>query len=156
MEPRSSLTWRRWVTGSVGDDLVRLDRGGRRKRTRTIKRRDDGGTTSPRSRPDGRTVACVYGTDGDPDHASPVAAAGRPETGRRRDVARKLDRVADDARLGGRRFGPSSSRPTTTAHTAAFRLDLAGERLTLLAAGSSFTDLCPSPDGSAVYALRST
>jgi dipeptidyl aminopeptidase/acylaminoacyl peptidase len=149
-------TWRRWIAGSVGDDLVRIDRGGRggRKRRRVLGKAP-GTWHDPAISPDGRTIAVVYGTDGDRDHAATewlrlVDSA----TGKARDVAHKLDRWPMTPV-----WAADGSAVFFTAHDdgadAVYRLDLAGERLTMLAGGSAFADLCPSPDGAFVYALRS-
>jgi dipeptidyl aminopeptidase/acylaminoacyl peptidase len=144
-------TWRRWVPGSVGDDLVRIDRAGRK---RTVLGKAPGTWHDPAISPDGRTIAVVYSTDGDKDHAmTEWLRLVDAKTGKARDVTRKLDRWPTWPV-----WAKDGSAVFFTAHDdgadAVYRLDIAGERLTMLAAGSAFGDLCPSPDGSSLYALR--
>src|SRR5438876_5797441 len=146
-------TWRRWVPGSVGDDLVRIDRGGRKRRK--VLGGAPGTWHDPAISPDGKTIAVIYGTDGDRDHASTESLRLVDSvTGSTREVARQLDRWPMPPV-----WSADGSAVFFTAHDdgadSVYRLDVRGERLTRLATGSAFTDLCPSSDGSVVYALRS-
>jgi dipeptidyl aminopeptidase/acylaminoacyl peptidase len=145
-------TWRRWLPGSVGDDLIRFDRSGR---TRMVLGKGPGTWHDPAISPDGRTIAVVYGTDGDKDHASTEWLRLVDATsGKARDVTRKLDRWPMTPV-----WSADGSAVFFTAHDegadAVYRLDLKGERLTMLTTGSAFSDLCPSPDGASIFALRS-
>src|SRR5207249_3115638 len=91
----------------------------------------------------------------DHDHASTECLRlVESVTGSTREVARQLDRWPMSPV-----WSADGSAVFFTAHDdgadSVYRLDVRGERLTRLATGSAFTDLCPSSDGSVVYALRS-
>ncbi|HXX59795.1 MAG TPA: S9 family peptidase [Candidatus Sulfotelmatobacter sp.] len=106
--------------------------------------------------PDGRSVACVRADLGAPDRAEShslwlidLASGGG------HDPAPGIDLWPDGLAWSadGKALFFVADRQ---GHQAAFRLDLDGGRLTCLAATGTLSDLCPSPDGHWVYALRST
>ncbi|HZB51341.1 MAG TPA: prolyl oligopeptidase family serine peptidase, partial [Mycobacteriales bacterium] len=109
----------------------------------------------PAFSPDGRTLACVQEDLGDWDRAP-------HRTLRLVDVGTGEGRDA----LPGRELWPAAPvfSPTgdvlffvsdDSGHSPAFRLDLATGTVIRLTATGAYTDLTPSPDGTALYALRS-
>jgi len=146
-------TWRRSVLGAVGDDLVILDRGGAERRVLTDGR---GSSADPAVSPDGRSIAAVRFDDGNPDLAvSSWLVVFDVETGAERRVAATFD------------DWPSHPVWTPDGDALLFlaadhgdvpimRLDLADDRITRLTAGGAYSDICVSPDGATVYALRSS
>jgi dipeptidyl aminopeptidase/acylaminoacyl peptidase len=106
--------------------------------------------------PNGRSAVCVLETIGDPDHA------GRETlwlvdlaTGDGRDLTPDLDLWPHNPV-----WAPDSSAVYFVADEAgrapAFRVDVASGEVTRLSAAGAFSDLCPSPDGTTIYALRNT
>ena len=146
-------TWRRSVVGATGDDLVLIERAGKKRRMLTQGR---GWYSEPAFSPDGRSIAAWRATDGSPMEAIRCnLVLCDMATGTERVLAADLDRwpvtplwspdggailfLADDA--GG---------------TAIYRLDLDGERITRLTGDrAAYGDVCISPDGTTLYALRS-
>ena len=147
------VAWRRWTTGHVGDDLVLIDRSTGDRRVLTGGRDWYGDQAFS---PDGLTIAAVHGTDGSPD----VAVENRlvlidVATGAARDPAPSLDVWPH-----GPTWAPDGSAVYFLGEdhgtVAVWRVDIADDRITRLAADGSYSDLCPSPDGAAVFALRSS
>jgi dipeptidyl aminopeptidase/acylaminoacyl peptidase len=106
--------------------------------------------------PDGRFVAAVRTTFGTPDQA----AAGTVwlvdlATGKGRDLTPTLDLWPESPV-----WAPDSSAVFFTAPrlgwVAAFRVDAPGGGLACLVSEGAVSDLCPSPDGESIYALRAT
>ncbi len=109
----------------------------------------------PAVSPDGRWVAAVHGTLGDPETA-PVVRIHLLElaTGAVRDLTAGLDRwphspawAADSRAVFFAADDDGETRP--------FRVDVASGAITRLAIDGTYTDLCPTPDGTVLYALRS-
>ena len=145
-------TWRRYDVGANGDDLVVIDRATKERRFLLEKA---GFCTEPAFSPDGRTIAAVFGTDGTKDEASRTELVTFDvASGERRRIAASAD-VWPTAPS----WAPDGSAVFFVAddhgNAAVFRVDLADDRVTRLAADASYSDLCPAPDGAAVYALRS-
>jgi len=110
----------------------------------------------PAVSPDGRHVAATRETSGSPAEAS-RANLVRIDllTGEERILAEDLDRWPS-----GPTWAPDGTAIFFTAddegHHSAYRLRLADGRVTRLTASGAYSDLCPSPDGASLYALRST
>jgi len=135
------------------DDLVRYDTATGAARVLTPR---DAAYGSPAISPDGRLVAAVrfsWATPRDSERADLVLID--LEDGSIRTLAEDLDRRPEHPL-----WGPDASVLYFTAddegHHAAYRVDLADGRTTRLTADGAVTDLCPSPDGRTIYALRST
>ena len=145
-------TWRRHRPGSTGDDIVVIERAARERRILTG---ETGWSGAPAFSPDGRRLAFVRGTEAAPDAPERLELViADLATGDATVHAQDLDRwpmspvwthdgeailfTADD--LGG---------------VSIFRHDPAAGTTTRLAAGAAYSDLCLSPDGSTVFALRS-
>jgi dipeptidyl aminopeptidase/acylaminoacyl peptidase len=127
-----------------------------------------------RCSPDGRSVVCVKEVLGDPDHAEQLTLwLVDLATGEGRDLTPTLDRWPSARPV----WAPDSSAVYFVAdeggRAPAFRVDVASGEVTRLSAdlagsrrpcrgdtphppGGAFSDLCPSPDGTTVYALRNT
>ena len=147
-----ATTWRRSKAGDSGDDIVLIDRSTRERRVLT------GGTGwsgSPAFSPDGRSLAYVRGSTASPERPLRqqlmVVDLG---TGNERQVARELDRWPMAPQ-----FTPDGRAIVFTADdegsASIYRVDLEGDTVTRLATGGAFTDICISPDGTTLYALRS-
>jgi len=135
------------------DDLVRYDLATGESRQLT---NGDASYLEPAISPDGTTVAALR-----LNYASPAA----PQTvhlvlidlatGEQRVLAEDVDRWPDAIT-----WGPDASTLYFTADDdgghAAYRVDLPSGRTTRLTASGAVTDLCPAPDGEAVFALCST
>jgi dipeptidyl aminopeptidase/acylaminoacyl peptidase len=109
-----------------------------------------------RCSPDGRSAVCVLETLGDPDHAAQVTLhLVDLDSGEGRDLTPDLDLWPSDPV-----WAPDSSAVYFVAdeggRAPAFRVDVASGRVLRLSADGAFSDLCPSPDGRTVYALRNT
>jgi dipeptidyl aminopeptidase/acylaminoacyl peptidase len=109
-----------------------------------------------RCSPDGRFVACGREVIGTPEQAHRAEfVLVDLETGEVRDPAPGVD--LDPTELA---WAPDSGALFFVAdergRAPVFRLDLASGAVTRLSAAGAFSDLCPSPDGTTVYALRST
>jgi dipeptidyl aminopeptidase/acylaminoacyl peptidase len=116
----------------------------------------DVGYWGVRCSPDGRSAVCVLETIGDPDHAATLTLwLVDLATGEGRDLTPDLDLWPQAAE-----WAPDSSAVYFVAdeggRAPAFRVDVASGAVTRLSAAGAFSDLCPSPDGTVVYALRST
>jgi dipeptidyl aminopeptidase/acylaminoacyl peptidase len=111
---------------------------------------------APAVSPDGRAVAAIRTTFGSPAEASRVTLVLVDlATGAQRTLAPDLDRWPESPT-----WAPDGSALFFTADDggrhAAFRVDLAGGRVTRLAAEGALADLCPTPDGDSLLALCST
>jgi dipeptidyl aminopeptidase/acylaminoacyl peptidase len=109
-----------------------------------------------RCSPDGRLAVCVRETIGDPDHADEITLwLVDLATGDGRDVTPGLDLWPH-----GPVWAPDSRAVYFVADEngrgPVFRVDVASGEITRLSAAGAFSDLCPSPDGASLYALRST
>jgi dipeptidyl aminopeptidase/acylaminoacyl peptidase len=147
-----ATTWRRMTVGAVGDDLVVIDRA---TRTRRVLTDGHGSVSDPAFSPDGRSIAVVLTTDGNPDEAAAASlVVFDVETGEGRRVAASLDRWPMAPT-----WTPDGSAILFTAddegHAPVYRVDLADDRVTRLTREGAHGDLQVSPDGSTVYALRS-
>jgi dipeptidyl aminopeptidase/acylaminoacyl peptidase len=110
----------------------------------------------PKVSPDGRFVVSVRTTFGTPDQASAKTVwLVDLATGEGRDLTPKLDLWPESPV-----WAPDSSAVFFVADrlgwVAAFRVDLADGNTTCLVSEGAVTDLCPSPDGQIIYALRAT
>jgi dipeptidyl aminopeptidase/acylaminoacyl peptidase len=116
----------------------------------------DVGCYDIRCSPDGRSVVCVHETIGTPERAERITLwLVDLATGEGRDLTPDLDRWPH-----GPAWAPDSRAVYFVAdeggRAPAFRVDVASGEITRLSAGGAFSDLCPSPDGASLYALRST
>ena len=110
-----------------------------------------------RCSPDGRSVACIREVLGDPDRAEQVTLwLIDLATGEGRDLIPDLDRWPAAAPV----WAPDSSAVYFVAddegRASVFRVDVASGQVRRLSNAGAFSDLCPSPDGATVYALRNT
>jgi dipeptidyl aminopeptidase/acylaminoacyl peptidase len=135
------------------DDLVRYDvaTGDATQLTHA-----DAAYGHPMVSPDGRWIAAVRFTFATPDEAERMTLVLLDAaTGEQQQLAAEADRRPDAIV-----WGPDASTLYFTAddegHHSAYRVDLADGRVTRLTAEGAVTDLCPTPDGSAVYALQSS
>jgi dipeptidyl aminopeptidase/acylaminoacyl peptidase len=137
----------------VRTDLVAVDLATGERRTLTA---GDGWYQSPAISPDGSAVTAIRESFGSPDEATTVILVLVDlATGAQRTLAPALDRWPEDAT-----WAPDGSAIFFTAdddgNHPAFRADLADGRVTRLTVAGALADLCPTPDGSAVFALCST
>ena len=138
----------------LASDLVAVDvaTGDRR----TLVAADDVACAAVRCSPDGRWAVCVHGTVGTPERAERVTLwLVDLTTGEGRDLTPDLDLwPADPA------WAPDSSAVYFVADQAgrapAFRVDIGSGQIIRLSAAGAFSDLCPAPDGTTLYALRNT
>ncbi len=135
------------------DDLVRYDAAGGPSRPLTD---GDAAYAGPAIAPDGHSVAALritYSTPAEPERVTLVLID--LETGARRTLAAGVDRRPEHLA-----WGPDASvlyfEADDEGNRSAYRVDLPDGGVTRLTAAGAVTDLCPSPDGSAVYALAST
>ena len=136
----------------IVSELVAIDRRSAARRTLAT----DAWYSEPAISPDGGRVVCVRNDLGAPDRPFDATLwLIDLETGDGHDATPDLDLVPHAPRwsLDGTAIFFVADR---AGHTAAFRLDVEDGSVTLLAAEGAFSDLCPSPDGATVFALRST
>jgi len=157
LSPDGTTLYTRWVDYSrspmITEDLVAIDLATGERRSLTD---GDAWYAAPAVSPNGRSVACLRGTFGSPDEASEVTLwLVDAATGGGRDLTPQLDLWPDSIV-----WAPDSAAVFFTADldggVAVMRVDLAGGRVTTLVSDGAISDLCPSPDGTTVYALRST
>jgi dipeptidyl aminopeptidase/acylaminoacyl peptidase len=134
--------------------LLVIDRSTGRRRT--LAGGPDDWYGAPACSPDGDSVAALHEDMGGPERASQVSLVLIDlASGNERALAPDLDR-----RPGAPVWNADGSALFFTAdedgQTLPWRLDLADGRVTRLAIGASYSDLCPSPDGSSVFALRAS
>ena len=114
---------------------------------------------APACSPDGRSVAALRITRGSPEVAQRAGLVVIDlATGAQRALAADLDRWPNEPV-----WAPDGRTIYFTAddegHMAVFRVEVGGEddgRVSRLAFDGACSDLCPSPDGTALFALRST
>ncbi len=110
----------------------------------------------PKVSPDGRSVVAVRTGFGTPDKAAATSLwLVDLATGEGRDLTATLDLWPEQPV-----WAPDSSAVYFVADrlgfVAAFRIDLADGTITCLVSEGALSDLCPSPDGRSIYALRAT
>ena len=143
--------WRR--ERDIVMDLMAVDTGSGERRTLAA---GDFAHFGIRCSPDGRWVICARGVIGTPEraHRSEMVLVDL-DTGEARDPAPGLD--LDPTEI---EWAPDSAAVYFVAdqqgRAPVFRLDVATGDITRLSAAGAFSDLCPSPDGTTIYALRST
>ena len=147
-----ATTWRRSKVGDSGDDIVVIDRASRDRRVLTA---GTGWSGSPTFSPDGRLLVYVKGSTAAPERPLRQALTlVELATGNERQLARDLDRWPL-----GPQFTPDGCAIVFTADdegcVSLFRVELDDDRVTRLATGGAFTDVCVTPHGETVYALRS-
>jgi len=106
--------------------------------------------------PDGRTVAAVrftYSSPSEPEQYSLVLLD--IATGDQREIAREADRRPESP-TWGREASTLFFESDDEGLRSAYRVDLPAGRVTRLTAAGHISDLCPTSDGSTVYALQST
>ena len=133
-------------------DLVAVDAAGGDRRVLAAA---DGYFEAPACSPDGRWVVSVRESKATPEVATRVTLELFDlASGARRDLTPALD-LWPSAPV----WAPDSSAVYFTAdcqgRTPPYRVELEDGRITRLASRGAFSDLCPSPDGTAVYALQS-
>jgi dipeptidyl aminopeptidase/acylaminoacyl peptidase len=146
-----------WFDGSslpaTPVDLVAIDVETKTRRTIA---HTDGYFAHPRVSPDGRFVVSVRTTAGAPDQAA-VSTVWLIDlaTGEGRDLTPKLDLWPESPV-----WAPDSGAVFFVADllggVAAFRVDLVDGKTTCLVSEGALADLCPSPDGRTLYALRAS
>ena len=140
-------------TGRPKVDLVAVDTSTLEQRVLTA---GDAAYDQAAVSPDGRWVACVRADLGAPERAESHSLwLIDLASGEGHDPAPGTDLWPDGvmwAADGRALFFVADQQ----GHQAAFRLDLDRGRVTCLAATGTISELCPSPDGRWVYALRST
>jgi dipeptidyl aminopeptidase/acylaminoacyl peptidase len=157
LSPDGRTLYTRWVdyarSPMILEDLVAIDveMGERRYLTH-----GDAWYAEPKVSPDGRFVVCLRGTFGSPEEAADVTLwLADLATGDGRDLTPELDLWPETIV-----WAPDSAAVFVTADrdggVAALRIELAGGKVTDLVVDGALSDLCPSPDGTTVYALRST
>ncbi len=135
------------------DDLVRYDVAGGAARPIT---NGDAAYAAPAISPDGRSVAAIratYAAPADPERLGLVLID--LATGEQRTLAAAVDRRPEHLVWGHDSSVLYFDADDEGLHSA-YRVDLPDGRVTRLTAAGSVTDLCPSPDGSTIYALQST
>ena len=135
-------------------DLVLIDRETRAQRVLAA---GDAWHDGVRVSPDGRWAVAVRSRNGDPDNAADARVwLVEIATGEGRPLTDGLDAVWPHELA----WAPDSSAVFVAAdrlgNVAVHRVELEGGAVTLLAAAGAFSELNPSPDGSAVYALWAT
>ncbi len=135
------------------DDLVLYDTSTGEARQLTPRNASYG---VPAIAPDGRHVAAVRWSWSSPQDAEQTALILiNLETGDIRTLADDVDRRPEHLT-----WGPDASVLYFTAddegHHSAYRVELPSGDVTRLTASGAVTDLCPTPDGASIYALRST
>ncbi len=157
LSPDGRTLYTRWVDYArlpvITEDLVAIDveTGERRYLTH-----GDAWYAEPKVSPDGLYVACLRGTFGSPEQAADVTLwLVDLASGEGRDLTPDLGLWPETIV-----WAPDSTAVFCTADrdggVAALRIDLADGAVTDLVAGGALSDICPSPDGKTVYALRAT
>ena len=144
------------VLPTITEDLVAYDVATGEARVITP---GDAWYDAPACSPDGRTVAALRVTRGSPEIAQRTwLVLVDLASGAQRTLAADLDRWPNAPV-----WAPDGRAIFFTAdddgHLAVYRVEIGGEadgRLSRLALDGACSDLCPSPDGTALFALRST
>jgi dipeptidyl aminopeptidase/acylaminoacyl peptidase len=156
ISPDGKTVYARWMVfpapAGMSADLVAIDVETGKRRVLT-----DGGAwyDAVKVSPDGRHVVVVRSTFGSYEHAAETTLwLIDVASGKGRDLTPGLDLWPE-----GPVWAHDSKSVFFTADmeggVAAFRVDLADGKVTRLVADGAVSDLCPSPDGSTVYALQS-
>jgi dipeptidyl aminopeptidase/acylaminoacyl peptidase len=157
ISPDGKTVYTRWVDWSnpprMRADLIAVDVATRERRALTD---GDAWYDSVKVSPDGRHLVAVRTTFGSHEEAAESTLwLVDVATGKGRDLTPSFDLWPESPV-----WAPDSKSVFLTADmdgcVAAFRVDLADGAVTTLVADGAISDLCPSPDGSTVYALRST
>ena len=157
ISPDGKTVYARWMVytapAAMSADLVAIDVETGKRRTLT-----KGGAwyDSVKVSPDGHHLAVVRSTFGDHDHAGETTLwLIDIATGEGRDLTPQFDLWPESPI-----WAPDSAAVFFTADldggVAACRVDLADGKVTTLVADGAVSDLCPSPDGATVYALRAS
>jgi dipeptidyl aminopeptidase/acylaminoacyl peptidase len=141
---------------AIAEDLVAYDVATGEARVLTP---GDAWYEAPACSPDGRSVAALRVTRGSPKTAQRGwLVVIDLATGEQRTLGADLDRWPNEPV-----WAPDGRAIFFTAdddgHVAVYRVEIGGEddgRVTRLASQGAYSDLCPSPDGASLYALRST
>ena len=144
------------VLPTITEDLVAYDVATGTARVLTS---GDAWYDAPACSPDGRTVAALRVTRGSPEIAQrTLLVLVDLASGVQRTLAEDLDRWPNAPV-----WAPDGRAIFFTAdddgHLAVYRVEVGGEadgRVSRLALAGAYSDLCPSPDGTALFALRST
>jgi dipeptidyl aminopeptidase/acylaminoacyl peptidase len=158
LAPDGSLAvtgWAVWERGEVRYEVVAIDTGTGARRT--LLAAADADFTEPRISPDGRQVVCrregheTYQAPGDVT----LVAAALDGSGGPADLLPDLDRWPQSAT-----WAPDSRAVYFTAddrgRCPVYRVETASGAVTRLTTDdAAYSDLCPSPDGRYLYALRS-
>src|ERR1700730_16468032 len=145
-----STSWRSSGNGFVETDLVVIDSRG----VRTLA--TDAEYGAPSISPDGRSVAVIRGRRGTPTLARDVTLwLIDLETGEGRDLTPGLD-LWPITPVWAADSGAVYFTADERGRCPIFRVELATGAVAKLADGAAFTSVCPSPDGSSLFALRSS
>lgn len=163
LSPEGKTLYTTWVDYSespkIIEDLVAIDieTGERRSLTH-----GDAWYAQPKVSPDGRFVVCIRGTFGSPDEATNSTLwLFDLTTGENRDLTPEMD-LWPEAPVWAHDSTAVFFSADKDGGVAALRVDLAdvvagkAGTVTTLVSDGAISELCPSPDGSTVYALRST
>jgi dipeptidyl aminopeptidase/acylaminoacyl peptidase len=160
LSPDGKTLYTTWVDYSqspkIIEDLVAIDVATGERRFLT---HGDAWYAGASVSPGGRYVVCIRGTFGSPEEASDCTLwLFDLTTGANRNLTPELDLWPDSIV-----WAHDSTAVFFTADrdggVAALRVDIAGDeagKVTMLVGDGAISELCPSPDGSTVYALRST
>jgi len=157
ISPDGRTLYTTWVdyaeSPKITEDLVAIDveTGERRMLTH-----GDASYTQPKASPGGRYVVCLRSTFGSPDEATNCTLwLFDLTTGENRDLTPEMD-LWPEAPVWAHDSTAVFFSADKDGGVAALRVDLADGAVTILVSDGAFSELCPSPDGSTVYALRST
>jgi dipeptidyl aminopeptidase/acylaminoacyl peptidase len=157
ISPDGRTVYTRWMDWSAGPkmraDLTAIDVATHKRHILTD---GDAWYDFVKVSPDGRHLAVVRTTFGSHEEAAEARLwVFDVATGKGRELTSSLDLWPESPV-----WAPDSSAVFFTADmdggVAAFRVDLADGAVTTLVAEGAISDLCPTPDGSTIYALRST
>jgi dipeptidyl aminopeptidase/acylaminoacyl peptidase len=134
-------------------DLVAIDIETKVRRTLTP---GDAYYSHPRISPGGRYVVSIRSTFGTPDRAGATTVwLIDMATGKGRDLTPKLD-LWPESPVWALDSAAVFFVADRLGCVAAFRVDVADGKTTCLVSEGAVGDLCPSPDGNTIYALRAT
>ena len=145
-----TTSWRSGENGMVETDLVVIDPGG----VRTLAA--DADYAAPSISPDGGTVAVIRERRGTPAEALDVTLwLIDLATGEGRDLTPGLD-LWPMTPVWGHDGRAVYFVADERGHRPVFRVELETREVTKLTSGGAFASICPSPDGGALFALRSS